>query len=144
MDIQKIKIISNNICYGPPPSPTDEVKQHLTISSTGRVWFTGYDYGEGYGKHKIGRSCQVSIGKNKAADILLLISKFFSRELYDMFVTDIESWEMIITDTDSNNQKLNGLLCGGLLVEDIDLTEYIRESIPIDGLFVFGNSCNED
>ena len=77
MNIQKIKIISNNICYGPPPSPTDEVKQHLTISLTGRVWFTGYDYGEGYGKHKIGRSCQVSIGKTKAAYMLSLFQSFF-------------------------------------------------------------------
>ena len=37
MDIYKIKLISNNICYGPEPSTTDEVEQHLTISSIGDV-----------------------------------------------------------------------------------------------------------
>lgn len=31
MDIHKIKVISNNTCYGPEPSPSDEVAQHLTI-----------------------------------------------------------------------------------------------------------------
>lgn len=35
MNIQKIRIISNNICYGPGPSPKDEVEQHLTISANG-------------------------------------------------------------------------------------------------------------
>lgn len=45
MDIQKFKLISNNICYGPEPSPNDEVEQHLTISATGDVWFIGYNYG---------------------------------------------------------------------------------------------------
>lgn len=65
MDIQKIKIISNNICYGPEPSPSDEVEQHLTISATGDVWFIGYNYGEGSGNYKIGRRHQLSIGKNK-------------------------------------------------------------------------------
>lgn len=42
MQIQKVRIISNNICYGPKPLPEDEVEQHLTISASGRVWFTGY------------------------------------------------------------------------------------------------------
>lgn len=38
MLIRKIRIISNNICYGSEPSPKDEVEQHLTISANGRIW----------------------------------------------------------------------------------------------------------
>lgn len=137
MDIQKIKIVSNNISYGPPPSPTDEVEQHLTISSRGRIWFKGYNYGEDFDNYKIGRSYQLSIGKNKASDILSFISKCFSSHLLNMFVTDVGSWEITITDTNKANHKFKGSLWGGVVVEDINLTEYIRESIPIDGLFVF-------
>ena len=37
--IKKIKIKSNNICYGPAPEPEDEIEQILTISNTGKVWF---------------------------------------------------------------------------------------------------------
>lgn len=139
MDIQKIKIISNNICYGPEPSPTDEVKQHLTISSTGRVWFTGYNYGKGFDNHVIGRRQQLAIGKEKALNILSLIKRYFDYGLLNGLVTDIGSWEVIVTDTDKNNEKFKGSLCGGVTIEDIDLTEYIQEHIPIDGLLVFGN-----
>ncbi|MCO1604491.1 hypothetical protein [Desulfosporosinus nitroreducens] len=46
MQIQKIRIVSNNISYGPEPLLEDEVEQHLTISASGRVWFTGYKYAQ--------------------------------------------------------------------------------------------------
>lgn len=63
MDIHKIKVISNNTCYGSEPSPNDEVEQHLTISSTGRIWFTGYNYGMEFENYKIGRDQNLSIDK---------------------------------------------------------------------------------
>lgn len=44
---------------------------------------------------------------------------------------------MTITDIDGNKYKFKGSLCGEIIVGDIDLTEYIREGIPIDNLFVF-------
>lgn len=49
--LKKIRIVSNNICYGPMPDSDDEVEQHLTINDEGRVWFSGYNFGhsgEGY------------------------------------------------------------------------------------------------
>ena len=44
--LQKIRIVSNSICYGPPPEPEEEVEQHLTINAEGRVWFSSYKFGE--------------------------------------------------------------------------------------------------
>ena len=38
--LKKIRIVSNNICYGPMPDSDDEVEQHLTINDEGRVWFS--------------------------------------------------------------------------------------------------------
>jgi hypothetical protein len=38
LQIQTVRIISNNICFGPEPLPDDEVEQHLTISASGRIW----------------------------------------------------------------------------------------------------------
>ena len=43
--LKKICIISNNICYGPIPVPSDEVEQRITINEQGRVWFSGYNFG---------------------------------------------------------------------------------------------------
>ena len=63
MQIQKVQIISNLICYGPCPEYDEEVEQSLTISRTGRVWFTGYNFGQGFDEHVMGRGKQLSIAK---------------------------------------------------------------------------------
>lgn len=35
--LKKMRIVSNNICYGSMPEPDEEVEQHLTINDEGRV-----------------------------------------------------------------------------------------------------------
>ena len=47
-----IHIVSSNICYGPCPEPTDEVEQHLTISSEGQVKFSSLNFGYGMEKYE--------------------------------------------------------------------------------------------
>ena len=59
--IQKIQIISNNICYGPPPEHETEVEQHLTISSSGRIWFNAYNFMGGFDNYKKGRTFQLCL-----------------------------------------------------------------------------------
>ena len=44
--IKDMKLISNHICFGPCPGPDDEVEQHLSLFADGRVFFSGYVYGE--------------------------------------------------------------------------------------------------
>ncbi|MDR5586053.1 hypothetical protein [Clostridium aquiflavi] len=139
MNIQKIRITSNNICYGPEPFSTDEVEQHLTISATGRVWFTGYNYGGGFGKYEIGRKQQFSSEKITINEILNLFSQYCESEQLLCYATDIGIWEMEITDTENKKYIFKGSLCGGVSVGDTDLTDYIRKHIPIDGLFVFSS-----
>ncbi len=48
----KIRIVSNGMGYGPCPEPNDIVEQHITINSDGRVWFSAYAFGEGFGKYE--------------------------------------------------------------------------------------------
>ncbi|GAA0761860.1 hypothetical protein [Clostridium sartagoforme] len=145
MDIQKVRITSNIICYGPEPSPIDEVEQHLTISSTGRVWFLGYNYASGFGKYEIGRKQQFTIGKIITNEILSLFSRYCESGQPLCYATDIGVWEMQITDTDNKKRIFKGSLCGELSVGNTDLTDYIRKHIPINNLFVFnGEVLNDD
>ncbi len=58
-----IHIVSNNICYGPSPDPTDEIEQHLTISTEGQVKFSSFNFGYGMEKYEKGRSKEFNIGK---------------------------------------------------------------------------------
>lgn len=58
-----MRVISNNICYGPMPESNEEVEQHLTINSEGRVWFSGYNFGTGGGQYEKARSKNFKIDK---------------------------------------------------------------------------------
>lgn len=142
MQIQKVRIVSKNICYGPEPLPEDEVEQHLTIFASGRVWFTAYKYANGFGKYEICRKQQLTIGESVAKEMLELFSKYINSNQLVCYATDIGSWEMTITDTEGESFNFKGSLCGGVTVGDVDLTYYLRKQIPVKGLFVF-DGCEE-
>lgn len=143
LQIQKVRIVSNNICYGPEPLPEDEVEQHLTISVSGRVWFTGYKYVNGFGKFEICRRRQLSIGKTSAMEILALFLQYLNSGQLVFDATDIGTWKMEITDTEGKAHAFEGSLCGGVTIEDIDLTQFLRKYLPIEKLLVF-DGCVEE
>ena len=137
--LQKVQIVSDLQCYGPCPEPDDVIEQRLTVSANGQVWFTEYLYGElGSKKHSVSRQARLSIGKDKSAAILSLVADYC--ESYSMMIhcTDIGDWKLTATAPDGEKKRISGSLCGGIIVEDIDLTDYIREQISIDNLAVFG------
>ena len=139
MQIQKVRIISNNIGFGPEPLPDDEVEQHLTVSDSGRIWFTGYRYADGFGKFEICRRQQFDIGKPVAKGILALFSMYLDSDKLGWLTTDIGNWEMVITDTEDKEHTLEGSLNGGVTVGDTNLTYYLREHIPVNDMFLFGD-----
>ena len=124
--------------------PDDEVEQHLTVSATGRVWFTGYHYGAGLGGYTIGRRQQLSIGKEAACKLLSLISTYYEQNEIQDFATDIGDWTLNITDTAGNKYSKSGSMCGGVTTGSVDLTDYIREAVGITDLAVFDGDTSED
>lgn len=141
MDIKSIKIVSNNLCYGPAPDYNDEIEQHLTISSTGRVWCNRYIFGEG--NYVLNRKEQISIGKDAAGRILGLVSDLLIT-YQSHFVTDVGDWEMEIRYSNGEKRKIDGPLIGNVFVEDIDLSDCIRSEVPIEDLFVFDGGTYEE
>ncbi len=143
--LQKAQIISDLMCYGPCPEPEDAIEQRLTISSNGQIWFTEYLFGEiGSQKHPIGRQKRMTLGKEKTAAILSLLADYCESEPMQMRCTDIGDWTLTATTPDGKKKKLSCSMCGGVTVGDVDLTEYIREQIPIDDLVVFGGWNDEE
>lgn len=138
MKLQRIRIVSNCISYGPPPLPEDEVEQHLTVSSTGRVWFTSYLYGGGYEKYQRQKIQQIYIGKDMANQILSLLAKYIESEPIQCFATDIGDWTMTVKYKTKEEKEFKGSLCGDITIYGEDMTDYIRSSIGLENLFVFG------
>ena len=129
--IKKIKIKSNNICYGPAPELEDEVEQVLTIAKTGKVWFYGYKY---IGTRS--RSIINNIGEKSAYLIFELISKWIDTGLC-CYATDVGTWNMVITDENNKLYKFDGSLMEDLVVDGIAISETIRDIVKVDDMFVF-------
>lgn len=144
--LQKAQIVSDLLCYGPCPEPDDPVEQRLTISSTGRIWFTERIFGHlGDARYPIGRKIQMSIGKERAYAILSMLADYSESEPPLIYCTDVGNWYMTLADVDGNKEKLSCSMNGDVFVGDIYLNDFIRARIPIKGLAVFGGGDdNED
>jgi len=141
---KKIRIISNNICYGPTPEPNEEVEQHITINSEGRVWFSAYNFGSGYSKHERSRSKAYNIDKDSATKILDSFAAYFSGNNIEVLATDIGVWDMEITNTEGKVYKFRGSLCADFDVDGIDLSDMVREALGMDDLYVFDGNNKPD
>ncbi|MDQ0155453.1 hypothetical protein [Robertmurraya andreesenii] len=141
---KKIRIISNNIGYGPCPMPEDEVEQHLTITDDGRVWFSGYNFGSGSGKYERGRTKTFRLDREKANLIFSSFTRFFSGEFDDIFATDIGSWEMTITNMEGREFTFRGSLCADYEIDGADLSDMLRDTLNIKNLFVFDGGNKPD
>ena len=133
--LRKFTLISNNICYGPCPEPSDEIEQRLTVAANGSVWFTGYVFGEVPGKHPVGRKSYLNIEAELAKNLLNLLEQYFSEEYLIAMVTDVGSWELHLYSETVNVYR--GSLCEDLVIGNIPLSCYMRSIIPIEGLFAF-------
>lgn len=141
---QKIRIVSNGICYGPCPKPEDIVEQHITVTSDGQARYSGYVFGDGYGEYEKAQTKNFKIAKETAQNILDKVATYFSNEYDEIYATDIGSWEMEITNTEGKAYKFRGSLCANFEVDGIDLSDLIRDSLEIDDLYVFDGRFKPD
>ena len=144
MSKSNFRLISNNICYGPAPAFSDEVEQHLTVSTTGQVWFSARNYlqyteGRGFCRRK-----QLNIGLWKAEFLMQLISRLEERPM----VTDCGDYDLLIRLENGTTRKLSGSLIGDDLVPiyggEISLSKLLRRYIPVYGLWGFDGSLSPD
>ena len=133
--LKKLRLISNNICYGPCPDADEEVEQHLTIISDGRVWFSRYNYGLGDGKYELAEKKQLNIGKDIAVDILAFTKKYFDEKGIVMKCTDVGIWELFLTDENDAKYTIDGCVVPDDYTSEI--SNYIRERLPLENLFLF-------
>lgn len=142
--LKKMRIISNSICYGPCPEPNDEVEQHLTVNANGRVWFSAYNFGKGFGKYTKARSNNFSIGSASATELLNKVAAYFSNEYDELFATDIGNWVMELTNTDNKTYKFRGSLFTDFEIDGIDLSDLIRDTLGLPDLYVFDGNSKPD
>ena len=139
--LKKIRLISNNICYGPCPEADEEVEQHLTILSDGRVWISRYVFGNSGIKYELKEKKQLNIGKDVAVDILQYTKQYFDEKGLVLLCTDVGVWELFLTD--ENDAEL--VIQGSVVRDDYtsEISKYIRGKIPISNLFLFDGNVKK-
>ena len=100
-----MRIVSNNICYGPMPESDEEVEQHLTINNEGCIWFSGYNFGRCGERYEKAISKNFKIDKSTADKLFGAIAAYFGNEYTEIFATDIGDWIMELTNTEGVRYK---------------------------------------
>ncbi|WP_051226399.1 tetratricopeptide repeat protein [Butyrivibrio sp. MC2013] len=142
MKIQKIRLVSNrNSVSGTGPS-SSETEQKLTISASGRLWFSAYcrseeddpDYGP---VRKLG----ATLGKDRAAEVLDHIEEVFRGKIEGKRALagseEDDEYQLTITDTKGKNHIYYGIMSRKADRIMATLSDDLRSLIPVDGLFLF-------
>lgn len=142
---KKVKIHSNNICFGYCPKKGDEVEQHLTITEDGRVWLTRYAINEdlNFADYKKTEQKQFKIDPEKAKMLLSKFTKYFRDEYEISFATDVGSFEMWIDDDEGKKAYFVGPLISEFVVDGFDLSQLVRDTLEDQTLFVFDDNNYE-
>jgi hypothetical protein len=102
---RKITLISNSVGFGPCPEEKAEVEQRLTINDRGQIFVTYYNYAG-----TILRKERFHISVEKAIKFLQDINTAFCIRTDSNFVTDVGTWELVITNTEGRAFTFNGSL----------------------------------
>lgn len=145
MTIQSIRLISNTLRPGVVQFPTKEVEQRLTISSSGRVWFSAVSFQQYKSGKGFCRKEQMHIGKWKAEFLLELIERMQAKTAKKAGGT----YELTIRYGDGTYCTNTGSLCedsvsfsyGGM---EVCLDRILHRYIPIEALWGFDYCRTQD
>ena len=135
MTIRKIQIISNVIGYGPMPEADTEIEQHLTINDKGQVWFSRYQFGDGFGKYQLMKKEIHHIAKEAAEEIMKTADDVLNAQ-DDLFATDVGVWELTATDYSGTETHKSGSMIYGNCEAINRLCRMIRSALKRNDLFL--------
>ena len=135
--IKRIQLITNVMCYGLPPEPNEEVEQRLTINSSGGVWFSSYNFGEGDFNYELRMRTRKSIVKDDVNLLFLRIKKYFDNQKDQLFITDVGVWTLNITYDDGDMIQYLGSIGQDIMIDGVELSNEIRRLLKNKNLFAF-------
>ena len=136
--LQKIRLISNTLSFGPMPEPKEEIEQHLTILANGKIWLSRYCYGNPDEGHKLIEKVCFKVPEESVNNMFTAISNYFGNEHDECFVTDIGMWNLELTNTEGNTYKETGSMLDVKSMKYGSLSALIRKNLNSHDLFVFG------
>lgn len=140
---EKIRLVSNNFCYGPMPDPEDEIEQHITIIRDGRVWFTGYSVKDGQKLQKL-RSRIFRIVPSSAERVLRCIASYFEKSHDLIGAKDAGTWNLRIINDGGDTFDFSDSLQTHICVDGTDCSALLRKALGMWELLAFDGENDMD
>lgn len=129
-----IRFISPGWNFDSPPMPGLEVLQEWTLDEHGNFHFQSWKK-DMKGNLIIKRNIEIQLSLKMTQEITNLLHSIDHYENLEY----IAKWELYI-----NQDKKSGSMSGKVYAQGIDVTDYLRQWIPIDSLWAFNNTDRED
>lgn len=129
-----IRLISPGWNFDTPTIPGIEILQEWTLNEQGNLRFLSWKK-DNHGNSVIKREIEIQLSLDTTQEILNILSSIDQFEYLDY----IAKWELYIDEN-----KISGSMSGKVFAQGIDVTDYLRQSIPIDSLWAFNNTDRQD
>lgn len=131
MHIQKVSIDSDLRHDGQIYQASDEVRQKITIQRDGKVSLHALSY-EGLPCWEEEKEIEV-----EKAEMLLDLLEEYIQQPTPSWKESCARWSMCVVFEDGSTQTYEGAMTGQVVVEEKDLTQTIRQTLPFASLAVF-------
>ena len=136
--LARISLTSSNQGFGPVPAPGTECEQRLFIKNDGKVTYNVYAYNQKQEKARA-RGQRFKLTPDKSHALMSAFTDYFSEGYQQQMVTDIGTWELILTNTDGQDFYFDGSVCCHLIGEQGDLSKILLNSLDRSELYAFDN-----
>lgn len=136
-DCASLELVTQRAMAGRDYEAADEVVQRLTIAADGAVSLRANTWHHGPQALGIGRILDIRIPRAAVSEITRLLDTWlFTRDQAWSPAEDAGRWYLRIRQQDGKEQIQRGSLDGAFVME-MDVAQFIRERIPIEGLYLF-------
>lgn len=135
---ERLELITDRDYPGAVLQPDDEARQQLVLSAGGVIVFRSVRYYRGKGHYGIGRYEEKRVAPAAVREIFSLLDTWLFVQKPQLWSpeTDRGSWVIRAGFAEGNTQMERGRL-EGAVVDGVDLSDFIRQRIPIGNLFLF-------
>ena len=141
--LQKIRLIANNMAYGPLPSPGEEVEQRLTMTREGKVWLSRYSFHDTMHNSLMTRK-QFSVEKCCVESLFKQISTYFAENEFIGMATDVATWELELTNTEGTLFRFTGPMLRSFCPTLDAISDKLRAMLDRKNLFAFDGDPKRD
>lgn len=143
-NLQKIRLIANNMGYGPLPAPGEEVEQRLTMTREGKVWLSRYSFYDTM-RNRLMSCKQFSVDSRCVESLFKQISAHFTENELMGMATDVPMWDLELFNTTGEVFRYTGPMLRTFQPFLDVISDKLRALLEKEHLFAFdGEPGNTD